>query len=295
MDENKALTIRQNVPYNTIRTGTQLRNCRAVNSLGGKKVELDMNQIADKQSKLQGKRNIIFVIALLFLVVGFFVARDAVNERQFKKELANYVEVYIKKYNKEYFIDYQFSGSNYQNLLLTFDNKFNQLDVRDQFRTLKFILNIYDSKRRTAEKEHGKYNKNNFYDFAHLTVNTSSGNYGIDYQGNFETPDGKKYTSNDFKTTNNGNISTASDSTLTAWNKPLGNTNGNDWIGMTRVQKSEVVLTIMINWENSGSKVLVDNNWFISELDNYYGNEATNKTDIAKAMSLIAASGKVVK
>ena len=78
------------------------------------------------------------------------------------------------------------------------------------------------------------------------------------------------------------------------WNKTAGTTTGYDWADMNYEQKESLVSGVIQSWKNSGKISEVGSSWYISNLNDFYGDSATNGTDVAKAMSMIAVSGNIV-
>lgn len=78
------------------------------------------------------------------------------------------------------------------------------------------------------------------------------------------------------------------------WTKTAGETDGYDWIGMTDGQKNDIVLGVMQSWLDAGKTIDVDEYYFIDAMDAFYGDEATNSTNLAEALSMTAVAGDVV-
>lgn len=89
----------------------------------------------------------------------------------------------------------------------------------------------------------------------------------------------------------NGNSSSYGSET---WTKTAGETNGYDWENMTREQKESLVQGVINAWRDNGTAVTADNSWFIEALDAFYGDPATNNTNVAEAISLAGVAGGVL-
>jgi hypothetical protein len=95
------------------------------------------------------------------------------------------------------------------------------------------------------------------------------------------------------KETSTTTSSSPSTNSSTTWNKTAGNTNGHDWATMNRSQKEDIVSGVLSTWKGDYT-VDVNAQYFITALDSFYGSSATDDTNLAKAMSMIGISAKVV-
>jgi len=78
------------------------------------------------------------------------------------------------------------------------------------------------------------------------------------------------------------------------WHKSAGETDGYDWLGMNLSQKHDIIKGIMYDLKNQGSKFSVDEYWFIEQLDQFYGSNATNTTKLNFAFSMIGVGGNKI-
>ncbi len=79
-------------------------------------------------------------------------------------------------------------------------------------------------------------------------------------------------------------------SSNTGWHKTAGETTEDDWLKMTDYQKEDIVNAMINSVEKSGSKVVKDSKWFISNLNDFYKDGGTN-TNLAQAFSMILVAG----
>lgn len=69
---------------------------------------------------------------------------------------------------------------------------------------------------------------------------------------------------------------------------------GYDWVSMTPSQKTSLVNRIIKSWESKGFTVSASNEWFVSNINDFYG-EATYDFSVAEAASQIGTVGGVLK
>jgi len=80
------------------------------------------------------------------------------------------------------------------------------------------------------------------------------------------------------------------------WYKSAGETDGYDWMKMNMSQKNDIVKGILYDLKNQGYKFSADEYWYIDQLNQYYGSDATNSTKLSFAFSMVGvAGGKVTK
>lgn len=80
-----------------------------------------------------------------------------------------------------------------------------------------------------------------------------------------------------------------------SWSKTAGNTNGEDWLSMTEGQKKDIVTGVIQSWVENDYIVKKDYSWFISNLNDFYGSEATDTINLSEAMSQIGVIGDVLE
>ena len=69
---------------------------------------------------------------------------------------------------------------------------------------------------------------------------------------------------------------------------------GYDWVSMTPSQKTSLVNRIIKSWESNGFTVSASTEWFVSNINDFYG-EATYDFSVAEAASQIGTVGGVLK
>ncbi|WP_054939437.1 hypothetical protein [Paenibacillus ihuae] len=79
-----------------------------------------------------------------------------------------------------------------------------------------------------------------------------------------------------------------------SWSKSAGSTTDFDWMDMNNAQKLDIVSGVIMDWELNNFEVLADSSYFISALDTFYGDESTNKNNLAEAMTMIGLLGNVL-
>ncbi|NMM64439.1 hypothetical protein HBE96_17620 [Clostridium sp. P21] len=113
-------------------------------------------------------------------------------------------------------------------------------------------------------------------------------------QSKSEFSEGKKLNSYDMDKNSLDNSTNGSSNNSSIENKTAGNASGSDWMKMTSSQKSRLVSSVIRSWKSNGIKVDVGDSWFIDALDSFYGDDYTNGTNVAEAMSLSGAVGNVL-
>ena len=69
---------------------------------------------------------------------------------------------------------------------------------------------------------------------------------------------------------------------------------GYDWVSMTPSQKASLVNRIIKSWESNGFTVSASTEWFVSNINDFYG-EATYDFSVAEAASQIGTVGGVLE
>ncbi|HCC07271.1 MAG TPA: hypothetical protein DEP72_03765 [Clostridiales bacterium] len=71
----------------------------------------------------------------------------------------------------------------------------------------------------------------------------------------------------------------------------LKDINGYSWVKMSNKDKNDVVNLVLYTWKEANIKLKVNAEWFIQNLEAYYGEDYTNNGKLIETMSMLAAGG----
>jgi hypothetical protein len=256
---------------------------------------MDATELTKSPRTISRKKLIISALCGVAIVGGCF-GPSIYRNTQFDSDLKDYVNKELIPHS-QHVTSFSLGGEKDNKLTLIMDDSFESLNLGDKQNLLYQIMKPFDDKRFSLLSQYDLYPKDAGLEILpNIVAAIPKGYYELSSVGTLRDLEGHLH---NYTTTSYSGSQIKKDSdqkgsyTSSTWNKTAGNTDGNDWLRMNQSQKRDIVGGVLMDWKKE-FQVNADEQYFISALDAFYGDKATNSTNLAQAMSLIGTSGNVL-
>ncbi|PHA01086.1 hypothetical protein [Bacillus wiedmannii] len=186
----------------------------------------------------------------------------------------------------------------YYNIVGNLNDTFDSLSRKEQY---AFFEKINDMIKKNYKENYGNLNCDKDYHCIIWSIefSTSTEKYSMLYEDTInekkkilQVGDYSRYGSDGYLISDEKNITDTSNEESSSAN--LSTANGKDWVELDASQKSEIVTTVLSNLKGKGYTILEGTDWFVDALNAYYGDNATNSTEVTEAIVLAGFGGKVI-